>query len=291
MVLVYPDPTSPLQDASSFRMHIGGAESNLALYLSSLGHTAGWLSRVGDDPFGRRMTSELQRYGVDTSAVAIDPEAPTAVYFKDPAPQGTKVYYYRRGSAASRMDATDIDRSDFAGVRVVHLSGISPGLSPSCASMVGHAIETARAHGALVSFDVNYRPGVWDVATAAPVLAELSRRADLVFVGRDEAETIWGTPTARDIARYLDLPGTLVVKDGDVGATEFAAGTETFVPSIPVTVVEPVGAGDAFAAGYLSRLVAGGTAEERLEHGHQLASRALTSLSDFNPHDPSAPLN
>lgn len=287
MTLVYPDPSSPLEDAASFRMHIGGAESNLALYLSSLGHTAGWLSRVGDDPFGRRMTSELQRYGVDTSSVVVDPEAPTAVYFKDPTPQGTKVYYYRRGSAASRMDASDIERTDFAGVRVVHLSGITPGLSVNCAAMVDHAIETARSHGAIVSFDVNYRPGVWGVETAAPVLAELSRRADVVFVGRDEAEILWGTVTASEIAGYLDLPGTLVVKDGDVGATEFHAGAETFVPSIPVTVVEPVGAGDAFAAGYLSGLVAGASTEERLERGHHLAARALTSLSDFNPLDSS----
>lgn len=288
MTLVYPDPSSPLEDAASFRMHIGGAESNLALYLASLGHSTGWLSRVGDDPFGRRMISELQHYGVDTSSVVVDPGAPTAVYFKDPTPQGTQVYYYRRGSAASRMDASDIERTNFSGVRVVHLSGITPGLSATCAAMVDHAINTARDHGALVSFDVNYRSGVWDTERAAPALAELSQRADVVLVGRDEAETLWGTVTPDDIAGYLDLPGTLVVKDGDVGATEFNAGADTFVPAIPVTVVEPVGAGDAFAAGYLSRLIAGAPPEERLKRGHQLAARALTSLSDFNPLSSSA---
>lgn len=285
MTLVYPEPSLPLEEASTFRMHIGGAESNTALYLASLGHSTGWVSRVGDDPFGRRMTSELQRFGVDTSAVSTDQNAPTAVYFKDPTPQGTTVHYYRRGSAASRMDAADIDRASFNGVRVVHLSGITPGLSDSCASMVDYAIRTARNHGTLVSFDVNYRPGVWDVETASPVLADLSRRADVVFVGRDEAETLWGTATSDDIANYLNLSGSLIVKDGDVGATEFTDGVRTFAPAVPVSVVEPVGAGDAFAAGYLSRLVAGDTVASRLEHGHQLAARALSSLSDFNPLD------
>lgn len=285
MILVYPEPSLPLDEATEFRMHIGGAESNTALYLASLGHSTGWLSRVGDDPFGRRMTSELQRYGVDTAAVAIDPVAPTAVYFKDPTPQGTTVHYYRRGSAASQMNAADIDRVNFAEVKVVHLSGITPGLSDSCAAMVDYAITVARSHNSLVSFDVNYRPGVWDIETAAPVLTELSRNADIVFVGRDEAETLWGTTTAADISEYLNHPGILVVKDGDVGATEFAASTKTFVPSIPVSVVEPVGAGDAFAAGYLSRFVSGASPESRLDHGHKMAARALTSLSDFNPLD------
>lgn len=285
MTLVYPEPSLPLEEASTFRMHIGGAESNTALYLANLGHSTGWVSRVGDDPFGRRMTSELQRFGVDTSAVYTDQNAPTAVYFKDPTPQGTTVHYYRRGSAASRMDATDIDRASFNGVRVVHLSGVTPGLSDSCASMVDYAIRTARNHGTLVSFDVNYRPGVWDVETASPVLADLSRRADVVFVGRDEAETLWGTATSDDIANYLKLSGSLIVKDGDVGATEFTDGVRTFAPAVPVSVVEPVGAGDAFAAGYLSRLVAGDSVASRLEHGHQLAARALSSLSDFNPLD------
>lgn len=280
MVVLHPPNAQPLAQAETLHWGIGGAESNVALHLRAMGHSAGWMSRVGDDPFGERILTHLQRSGVDVSAVNVDPSAPTAVYFKDPHPEGTRVFYYRRGSAASRMGPGDLEAVSFQGVKLVHVSGITAGLSESCDQMLRAVYEKAHREGAHVSFDVNHRPGVWDAAEAAGPLADHARRADLVLVGRDEAETLWGTPTAVSIAEALNLTGTLVVKDGDVGATEFHQGQETFVPAPTVDVVEPVGAGDAFAAGYLAAWSAAEPAETRLQHGHQRAARALTSFSD-----------
>ncbi|MEQ3550386.1 sugar kinase [Pseudonocardia nematodicida] len=284
MILVAPVRPEPLEHAGEFSLQVGGAESTVALYLAERGHRTAWLSRVGDDALGRRMVASVGGQGVDTSGVRIVGSAPTGVYFKDPGPTGTGVLYYRAGSAASGMDPTDLDDVDWERLRLVHVSGITAALSPGCRDLLDVAFTLAGRHGVPVSFDVNHRPGLWSAETAAPVLAGFARRADLVFVGRDEAETLWGTGEPAALAELLGPAGRLIVKDGAVGATEVAPDTgTTFVPARQVDVVEVVGAGDAFAAGYLSGLLRGDDVERRLRAGHDLAARALSSTHDFLP--------
>ncbi|WP_461189342.1 sugar kinase [Arthrobacter sp. Z4-13] len=281
MALVAPAGAEPLETADSFVLSAGGAESTVALYLAGEGHRTAWLSRVGDDPLGRRLLRQLTAHGVDTTLVDTDPAAPTGVYFKDPGASGTTVYYYRSGSAASGMDPAILQRIDWPALPLLHVSGITAGLSASCRDLLDAAFTTAEAHGTLVSFDVNYRPGLWSTEEAGPVLAECARRADIVFVGRDEAETLWGTGDPD--ALYRDFgPQHLVIKDGAIGATDVSAAGSEFAPARTVDVVEVVGAGDAFAAGYLSGLLSGYRPSDRLLLGHTLAARALSSVHDFD---------
>ena len=283
MVLVTPERVEPLAQAETVRLGVGGAESTVALYLAELGHPTSWVSQVGNDPLGERLLHTLNNHGVDTSKVRVSPHAPTGVYFKDPRDHGTNVYYYRAGSAASQMSEAILEDLSFDAVRLIHVSGITAGLSASCHSLLAAIFRRAKDVSTTISFDVNYRPGVWSVADAAPVLLDLARQADVVFVGRDEAEILWGPSTAEDIASYVKATGHLVVKDGDTGATEFTPDSSTFEPAHHVQVVEAVGAGDAFAAGYLSVMLRHGTSPERLQMGHDLAARALTSVNDFVP--------
>jgi len=290
MVMVTPCEPVPLVDGDLFRLSIGGAESTVALYLAELGHEVAWASRVGADPLGERILATLARAGVDTSLVCRDADARTGVYFKDPGPRGTRVYYYRHGSAASRMAPKDLDALPLDTAALVHFSGITPGLSPSCAELASDLVRRVRGTSTLLSFDVNYRPGVWPAKTAAPVLLELSREVDIAFVGLDEALSLWGTRSARDVRSLVGTHNVLVVKDGAVGATEFNGVAETFVPALKVEVLEPVGAGDAFAAGFLSALLREEPAAARLNLGHLLAARALGSTSDYAPrNDPDIP--
>jgi 2-dehydro-3-deoxygluconokinase len=286
MVLVTPVEAARLADGDLCRLTIGGAESNVALYLAELGHPARWASRLGVDPFGDRVVAELRRYGVDTSLVRRDPGAPTGVYFKDPTPDGTTVYYYRSGSAASRMSAADAGAFLPTGSRLVHLSGVTPALSVSCRELVAALVARARELGAVVSFDVNHRPALWPAADAAPVLLDLSRRADVVFVGLDEAHALWHTATPADVRALVGYHNRLVVKDGAVGATEFHGERSWFEPAEVVRVVEAVGAGDAFAAGVLAGILDGAQPTDRLRRAHALAARTLRSTSDFVPAGP-----
>lgn len=287
MALVTPVDPEPLRSAERFAIRTGGAESTVALYLADAGHRASWVSRLGDDPLGRRMLDEVSSHGVDVTQTALMPGESTGVYFKDPGDEATTVHYYRAGSAASRMGPEVLHELAVDDVAIVHVSGILAGLSPSCAALLDATFDFASDRGILVSFDVNHRAGLWDAAAAAPVLRALAERADFVFVGRDEAEVLWGTADVDAIDELLGLRGRLIVKDGSVGATEIDIdGRRTFVPAHVVDVVEVVGAGDAFTAGYLGALLRGRGAAERLQAGHDTAARALSSTHDFVPSVP-----
>ncbi|WP_338890304.1 sugar kinase [Rhodococcus sovatensis] len=287
MTLVAPVDATPLASADLFTLHMGGAESTVALYLAEQGHSVAWASSVGNDPLGKRIVDEIAAHGVDTSHVTILDSAPTGVYFKDPDDGATTVHYYRRGSAASLMSPATLDGLPLREVSIVHVSGINAGLSDSCAAMMTALFDLCEGSPTRISFDVNYRRGVWEVERASPILLDLARRADITFVGRDEAAALWGTTDAHSIAALIGTEhrraGTLVVKDGDVGATEFTSSGTVFVAAHTVDVVEVVGAGDAFAAGYLSGLSSGKDAHGRLSMGHDLAARALSSTNDFVP--------
>lgn len=279
MAMLTPADGRPLAGGGLLRLDIGGAESNVACGLAALGHRAGWLSRLGADPFGDLVRDTLAGRGVQVHAEA-DPDRPTGVYFKNPGPGGTQVHYYRAGSAASALGPADAGRPVVAGARLVHLSGVSPVLSASCAALVEQLLGAPRA-GRLVSFDVNFRPALWPAAQAGPVLLELARRADVVLVGRDEAATVWGADTAQAVRELLPDVPTLVVKDAEHRATSFDGAVRTDVPSPTVHVVEPVGSGDAFAAGYLSGLLDGRPPVDRLRLGHLLAAETLRCPGDL----------
>ncbi len=278
MVLVTPAAAESLETAVDFRLDIGGAESNVATHLAALGQRPSWVSRIGADALGRRLERIIRERGVDTSLVEVAEDAPTGVYFKDP---GEGVLYYRRGSAASTLGPDLVDRLPLHEADLVHLSGITPALSPSCSALVDAVIDRVADTSARLSFDINYRAALWSVAEAAPRLHHLAQRADIVFVGLDEAHTLWGTSTPAEVRSIVHAPRRLVVKDGDVGATEFSENGETFVPALRVDVIEAVGAGDAFAAGYLAADLDGRGATMRLGAGHERAARVLRSTSDF----------
>ena len=301
MAVLSPPDSRPFAEQPTLTMAIGGAESNVACGLAGLGHRVAWLSRLGDDPFARRILAELTARGVDVTGVETDPARPTGVYFKDPAPEGTRTHYYRSGSAATLMGPELTRLPVLRRARVVHLSGVAAALSESCAGLleailVDRALtsgadgsgtsdepgESGEPGGPIVSFDVNHRPALWrsGTAEAAKNLLTLARAADIVFVGRDEAEALWGTTRPDDVAELLGPAPLVVVKDAEHGATSYADGTRTFVPALPTQVVEPVGAGDAFAAGYLAAVLENRDERSRLRLGHLAASAALRTRDD-----------
>jgi len=280
MVVLVPDGGVPLERARTASLHCGGAESNVAHYLAQLGHSVGWASRVGDDPFGRRLLTEFRAAGIDVSHAAVVPGEQTGIYFKDPGRQPS-VHYYRAASAASAMSVEELTPAVVAAGRL-HVTGITAALNDHSTELLRGLMTAAAANGRGVSFDVNYRAPLWTAAAAAPVLAELASLADVVFVGRDEAEAVWGVADAEDVPGLFPGAREVVVKDGAVGASAFLAdGSDVFEPSPRVRVVEPVGAGDAFAAGYLSGLLRGEGPSARLRWGHLLAAHALTGHSDY----------
>ncbi|GAB3232973.1 sugar kinase [Glycomyces halotolerans] len=280
MIVLAPAPGTTLRRARDMRAGIAGAESNVAISLALLGARTAWHGKVGDDPFGHRILDALREAGVDCEGVQTDPGGRTGVYFKDPAPGGgTAVHYYRAGSAASAMCPGHLDGVQTP--RILHLTGITPALSDTCDQLVDELIVDRPLEGAEVSFDVNYRPALWPVERAAPRLAELADAADIVFVGLDEAETLWGCATADDVRTRIPKAATLVVKDGGDGVTCYTGDERHYSPAETVDIVEPVGAGDAFAAGFLYGRLRGAAPEACLRLGHRLAAGALQTSGDL----------
>ncbi|MFJ7044851.1 sugar kinase, partial [Streptomyces sp. NPDC101112] len=240
MVTFLPTRPGRLADVPSFDRAIGGAESNVLCALAATGHTTRWVSRVGADGFGDHLLETIAAHGVDVTSVRRDPARPTGVYFRTAADRATdahEVAYYRSGSAASAMTSTNTDLPAARAARVLHLSGITAALSPTCLSLL-QALTAPHPDRPLISFDINHRPGLWPHKDAPQVLLDLARRADLVFVGEDEAQETWGiTGGPQAIRAALPEPTTLVVKQGAQGATLFERTTPT--PHPPLTTGEP----------------------------------------------------
>ncbi|MFF2775758.1 sugar kinase [Streptomyces sp. NPDC058052] len=289
MVTFLPTRPGRLADVPAFTRAIGGAESNVACALAAAGHRTRWVGRVGTDGFGDHLLDTIAAYGVDVGSVRRDPHRPTGVYFRTDADRATdahEVVYYRSGSAASAMDPAVVPYDTVADGRVLHLTGITAALSPGCRALL-HELTEPRPGRPLVSFDVNHRPALWRDGAAPEVLRRLAARADLVLVGADEADRLWGTADPAAIRALLPEPAVLVVKGGEGPAVAFERPRDgggdvvTAVPAPRVDVLASVGAGDGFAAGYLSATLRGLAARDRLRHGHLAAAAALTVPGDL----------
>jgi 2-dehydro-3-deoxygluconokinase len=279
---------------------MGGAESNVAIGLTRLGVDCTWVSRVGDDALGTFLTREIRAEGVRVHATR-DPGAPTGLMLKELRNgRPWRVRYYRAGSAASRLSPADVDAvaEEIGAADLLHLTGITAALGPAPRAAVERAMQVARAAGTLVSFDVNHRATLWPGDEAAPVLARLAAAADLVFAGPEEAALVLdrtpgpitvdeGEVLGRELAKRG--PGTVVVKLGALGALAVAGDEVHHAPALPVTVVDPVGAGDAFVAGYLASRLLGRDVRERLTTAAVTGAFAVTVPGDWEalprPHE------
>ncbi|WP_433263172.1 sugar kinase [Actinosynnema sp. CS-041913] len=290
MVVLVPAEPGPVRAARTWTRAIGGAESNVAIHLARLGLRSRWVGAVGDDAFGGAVLDFVRGAGVDVSGVRVDPTRPTGLYVKEADAAGSPVRYYRRGSAASALGPDTLDRLSLDGVRLLHVSGITAALSDRCLDLLREVLFRPRRH--LVSFDLNWRPALWPDRDPS-VLLELADAADIVLTGADEAEAVWGTGDPAKLRTLLPGPSSIVVKQGEQGATLVEDGEFTYQEALKVDVVEPVGAGDGFAAGYLAAHLAGLPPTRRLRAGHLQAAAALLTSEDVGeplPPDVTGPL-
>jgi 2-dehydro-3-deoxygluconokinase len=275
LISLTPPTGTNLEEATDLLISTGGAEVNVAAHLARLGVSTRFAGRVGRDPFGARLRQTLAALGVDTRYLEADPDRPTGLYVKDVSGSGTTMRYYRMASAATSYRR--VPEEALADVEHVHLTGITAALSDDCRKLVEDLLELPHV---TTSFDVNYRKALWDLPEAADTLRSLAERANTVFVGLDEAGDVWGCRTVDDVRRLLPQPSELIVKDGPHEAVSFVGSRVVRVPAPVIEVVEPVGAGDAFAAGYLAARHYGHDPEEALRWGHTLAGAVLQVLGD-----------
>jgi 2-dehydro-3-deoxygluconokinase len=285
MALFAPRETGPLRYVADFRLKFGGTESNFAIALARLGISAGWFSRLGDDELGRFIAHNVRGEGVDLSRVVIDGEAPTGLYVKEISAVGeTIVYYYRRGSAASRMTPADLDEAYITGARWLHVTGITPALSESCHETVIRSVEMARAAGLAVSFDPNLRLKLWSVEQAREVLFPILRRCTVLLGGMEELSLLLKVQDPDAAADWALEQGVEIaaIKRGSEGALVATASERRTVPPFPIPrVVDTVGAGDGFDAGFVAGRLLGKDPWQAAELGNVIGAHALMVEGDY----------
>lgn len=289
MLCLSPPHGARLVQSASFDAWLAGSESNVAAALCVLGKSVTWVSRLPDNPLGRRVEAGLRGGGIDVSGVVwASPHERVGIFYYEAgaAPRPATVVYDRAGSAASFLSPAGLPEALFAAHRHLHVSGITPALSPSCAETVADALRRAKAHSMTASFDVNYRAKLWAPAQAAQALAPLMAQADVLLCSRADAALVFGLSgdaeaQARGLQERFGCP-QVVVTAGASGAVGCAGGECVSVPAVPVPVtVERLGSGDAFAAGCLAGFLEGQGMEASLRLGAAAGALKRTVPGDM----------
>ncbi|TYP87593.1 sugar kinase [Blastococcus xanthinilyticus] len=273
-----------IESARTLTKSVGGAESNTVIGLSRLGHRTAFMGRVGDDPFGREVERTLRGEGVDVSRLERDVSRPTGLLLKERWDSRVSVYYYRTMSAGSALDASDVDLDLVARARVLHLTGVTLALGQGPRKAALTAATAARAAGVQVSLDANFRHKMGTSEELVGQFNELAPLADHILLSWSDAVVCAGSAekaAVHDYACRLGAP-TVVVKGARGGAVAFVDGNLVAeVEPSPAVVVDPVGAGDGFAVGYLHGVLTGADIRTRLAIGAWVAGRAIGHCGDY----------
>ena len=284
LAMFSPLSAEPLRYVRQFELRWGGAECNVAIALTRLGLRAGWLSLLGEDELGRMILQGVRGEGVDVSRVRLVAGYPTGLYLKQFVAGTTQVFYYRRGSAASTLGPEHLDREYFRQARWLHLTGITPALSPSCRAAVERALDLAAEHGPRVSFDPNLRLKLWTIEQAREALLPMMRRCDVLLAGEEELLPLLGL---RDREQAIETVlgwqrPLLALKLGAEGALIATSSERLHVPGLPLsTIVDPVGAGDGFDAGFVAGQLMGWDLGRSAALGNAVGASALGVRGDF----------
>ncbi|BFT69055.1 sugar kinase [Paenibacillus sp. P36] len=283
MALLMPSNGKGLEYSSELHSLFGGAESNVAIGVSRLGGKVGWFGRLGKDPMGRLIYKKIRGEGVDVSRAELTAEAPTGLMMREMIMGKTSVYYYRKNSAASQMSAKHLDEGYIAGAKILHITGITPALSESCKEAAFEAVRLARKHGVKVSFDPNLRLKLWGIDEARPVLLELAKLADIFLPGLDELKLLYQTEDWDVIVGKLrELSAVSIVKGGENETYVVTKDSITAVPYFKAEqVVDTVGAGDGFCAGFLVGLSKEYDYAEAVRIGNLVGSLIVQTEGDW----------
>jgi 2-dehydro-3-deoxygluconokinase len=265
-------------------VQIGGAEANVAAACARLGLRAAWLSALPANPWGERIRRELTGHGVDCAQVQMIEGGRVGVYFLEfgTPPRPIRILYDRRDSAFARLTPDVFDWTIVREARCLHITGITPALGPGPRGVIEQALREATT----VSFDVNYRAALWSPAEARAFAESVLPVARYLFLGGSEAQTVFGLggsaeATLEALARRAPK-ATIALLQGESGSVVLDGG-RLWRPSRrhAVQVVDPVGAGDAFVAGFLWKTLSGRGAQEAVDAGAAVAALKCATRGDI----------
>jgi 2-dehydro-3-deoxygluconokinase len=297
MIRLAPPNFERLEQASSLKVTVGGSELTVAAGVCRLGLSAAWVSRLADNPLGRMVCNKAREQGLDTSHIVWSDEDRMGLYFVEygASPRSSKVLYDRANSAISRIKPGEIDWfSLLSGARLFHTSGITPALSDSAALVTEEALNTAKEAGCLVSYDLNYRAKLWSQEKAREVQAPFMKYVDILITTEEDTKRVFGIEredykqVAVDLAEKfgfevvtITLRGTPSVWRNTWSAIAYADGTFYDDVTYEIEVVDRVGGGDNYTAGFLYGYLSEGVAKG-VRYGNAFSALKQTSWGDLN---------
>ena len=285
MGLLVAEEVKPLEDVEHFTRYVCGAEVNFAVGMARLEHKIAYVSKIGNDPFGRHIKKFLVENKIDNRYVELDDEHMTGMQLKAKVLEGDpEVVNFRKNTAFANLTEEDIAGIDWSTIRHLHVTGIPAALSASCRQAIYTLMDTAREHGVQISFDTNLRPALWkDKAEMVRVINDLAFKADIVLPGIGEGKILTGSDDPETVADFYLQKGVkiAVIKVGSKGAFVKSATEKFMAPAFKVDeVVDTVGAGDGFAVGVVSAILEGKTLAEAAERGAAIGACAIMVAGD-----------
>lgn len=285
MVLLTATDYGELEDISNYDVSLAGAEVNVCIGLTRLGHTATYLTVLGEDPFGKNIYKRLQGENLDTFLITFDENYKTGMMLKNKVKEGDpKIAYYRKGSAFSEIDPMIINRIDVKEYDQIHITGITCALSEKCLETIEILVKKAKKEGVYISFDPNLRPQLWrSESHMIRMINHIAKYVDMIMPGINEAKILTGYDDPNEIAWFYQNLGVseVVIKDGSHGAYLYTKDSSCFEPSFKVeTVVDTVGAGDGFAVGIISARLENKNENEMLRRGNAIGAMQVSVVGD-----------
>lgn len=285
MGLLVADEVKPLEDVEHFTRYVAGAEINFAVGMARLEHKVAYVSKLGNDPFGKHIKKFLADNKIDNRYISFDTEHMTGMQLKAKVETGDpEVVNFRKNTASANMNVNDIASIDWSTIKHLHITGIPPALSSSCRTTIYELIAAAKKHAVRISFDTNLRPALWkNKQEMVDVINDLACKCDMVLPGVSEGKILTGSDDLDTIADFYLKSGvkTVVIKVGSKGAFVKTAEGSFTVPAFKVDhIVDTVGAGDGFAVGVVSALLEGLDLKEAVKRGAAIGALAIMSPGD-----------
>jgi 2-dehydro-3-deoxygluconokinase len=272
-------------EAHRYLQGFGGDTMNAMIAAARQGARAGYITRLGDDDFGKLFLDLWRDEGLDTSGVGIDPEAPTAVYFVTHGPQGHAFSYRRAGSAASRLSPTNLPLDVIRRARYLHTSGITQGISTSACDAAFAAIEAARVAGARIAYDSNLRLKLWPLARARAVIQATIGLADYFLPSLDDVRVLSGLEAPDAIVDWAHGLGAhhVALKLGADGVIASDGKRRERIAAHSIECLDATGAGDCFAGSFLARMSLGDDFWTAVRYANAAAALTCTGYGAVAP--------
>lgn len=276
MIAMCPREKGPIIFCDSFKRKVGGAELNVAIGCARLGLKSGWISRLGNDDFGKYIMKIARGEGINTSEVKLVDGYQTSVYFREVLSDGSsRSFYYREKSPTSTMTCKDLNEEYFKEAKVLHITGVFPSITKNNQDIILEAVKLAKKNSLTISFDPNIRLKMWTKEEAKAYIEKILPNVDILLIGDEEIEILLGEISIEDAMKTFHDYGIekVIVKKGAKGAVGSDGKNVYEVDAIkPKALVDTVGAGDGFAAGFLAALCKGETFKDCIEFGNAVGS-------------------